>query len=210
MHHQDHRLFVKDTPSLLTQKVVDVVENSREKDVVREGREDHALFTLTLENEQSKSSDKAKRGVLPEAEVLPSRNQRSNTDKKRANWKSTCSKNPLPRKRRTATLKSADLKTFGEQTGEFRTKTGEKAMPKTPEKITGNIWDEIDFEPGDDVPLVMKPGGIASSKTRRAAARSRAALRRENAGKIGKGDGKSRRRPRGDARAPARGSNSRP
>ncbi|MEN6564343.1 MAG: DNA translocase FtsK, partial [Christensenella sp.] len=49
-----------------------------------------------------------------------------------------------------------ELKAFGEQTGGFRTKTGERAKPRQPEVVTSDIWNDMDFEPQDDVPLVVR------------------------------------------------------
>jgi S-DNA-T family DNA segregation ATPase FtsK/SpoIIIE len=45
---------------------------------------------------------------------------------------------------------------FGEQKGEFKTKTGERVKPAQPEVVKPDIWKDIDFEPGDDVPFNTK------------------------------------------------------
>jgi S-DNA-T family DNA segregation ATPase FtsK/SpoIIIE len=45
---------------------------------------------------------------------------------------------------------------FGEQKGEFKTKTGERVKPAQPELVKTDIWTDIDFEPGDDVPFNTK------------------------------------------------------
>lgn len=45
---------------------------------------------------------------------------------------------------------------FGEQKGEFRTKTGQRVVPHAPEIVKPDIWNDIDFEPEDDVPFAAK------------------------------------------------------
>ena len=156
---------LKDMSSLVTQKVVDAVENTREKEIVHESREERSMFTLTLEDEQLNQRTKSKRGALPEAEVLPSKNAKLKRGQKADELEIDLFEKPASSKKKiAATVKTSDLKAFGEQSGDFRTKSGEKVMPKTPEKIKSDIWDGIDFEPGDDVPLVMKPGGVSMPK----------------------------------------------
>lgn len=45
---------------------------------------------------------------------------------------------------------------FGEQRGEFRTKTGERVKPAQPEIVKPDMWNDIDFEPADDVSFTTK------------------------------------------------------
>ena len=45
---------------------------------------------------------------------------------------------------------------FGEQKGEFKTKTGERVVPHPPEIVSPDIWSGISFEPSDDVPFNSK------------------------------------------------------
>ncbi|NLI54690.1 MAG: DNA translocase FtsK [Clostridiales bacterium] len=150
---------IRDASDVLTQKVVDAVENTRERSVEREAREEKPLFTLTLEEEQPRLAGKAKRAALPEATVEPkktkSRRARPDDDLDIDLFE----KPAKPKKGKAALAKDGELSAFGEEKGGFVTKTGERAKTKTPEKIRSDIWDDLDFEPGDDVPLVVKPGG---------------------------------------------------
>ncbi len=151
---------LRDASNLLTQKVVDAVENTREKEVQRETRDDRSMFTLTLEGEQSAPAAKGKRGAASKAVVEPSVKAKARRGKSANEPVIDLFEKPSKiKKGKAAKTKSAELTDFGKQTGEFKTVTGELAKHKTPEKITSDIWDEIDFEPGDDVPLVVKPGG---------------------------------------------------
>ena len=45
---------------------------------------------------------------------------------------------------------------FSEQKGEFRTRTGERVKPAQPEIVKPDLWNDIDFEPDDDVPFATK------------------------------------------------------
>jgi len=154
---------LRDASDVLTQKVVDAVENTREKSVSGEAKESHPLFTLTLEDDAPAA--KGKRKTAPDAIVEPSAKSR----KKRGAIDpepeiDLFEKKPRSKKGQTAKVNSADLKAFGEQSGGFVTKTGQPAKAKAPEKVAVDIWDGIDFEPGDDVPLVVKGGANIPAK----------------------------------------------
>jgi hypothetical protein len=78
--------------------------------------------------------------------------------------KSTCLKSQESGQSANSPAKDADLKAFGEQKGEFVSKNGEKVKSTRPQKISGDILDEIDFEPIDDVPLVLAKNGAQIPK----------------------------------------------
>jgi S-DNA-T family DNA segregation ATPase FtsK/SpoIIIE len=161
---------VRDASEVLTAKVLAAVENSRDREPVdpvieRESRDDRKMFTLTLEDEKPKLSGKAKQAALPAAVVEPSPKARAK--------RSTLLEEPeidlfekteKPRKLKASPAKDADIKAFGELKGEFVTKTGEKVKSKKPEKRASDIWDEIDFEPQDDVSFVHGKNGAQIPK----------------------------------------------
>jgi S-DNA-T family DNA segregation ATPase FtsK/SpoIIIE len=155
---------LRDASEALTSKVLTAVENSRDKGIdsgiAREGRDDRPLFTLTLEEEQPKLTGKGKQAALPEAVVTPSAKAKT----KRAEIFEEpvidlFEKPSKSRKLKASPAKDADIKAFSEQKGEFVTKIGGKVKPTKPQRISGDMLDEIDFEPGDDVPLMMTRGG---------------------------------------------------
>ncbi|HML68996.1 MAG TPA: DNA translocase FtsK [Clostridia bacterium] len=160
---------LRDASEVLTQKVLTAMENSQERASERaieyESREERPMFTLTLEDEQSKAPGKGKKAALPEAVVPPSTKAKSQRveafDKPEIDLFEKPGKS---RKLKSSPAKDADLKAFGEQKGEFVTKNGEKARTKKPEKVNADIWDEIDFEPHDDVPLVLAKNGTPIPK----------------------------------------------
>ncbi len=155
---------LRDASETFSQKVIEAVENTRERDVVRESRDDRPMFTLTLDEETPATTSKSKRAALPEAEVVPSKKAKTKRSQDQSEPTIDLFEKPAAKKKNAALAKNSELKAFGEQSGEFKTKTGEKAKTKSPEKITSDIWDEIDFEPGDDVPLVVNKGGVTLPK----------------------------------------------
>ena len=160
---------LRDASDKFTEKVIAAVENTRDKDsgyaVEREGREERSLFTLTLDEEQPKLTGKGKQAALPEAVVTPS--VKSKAKRAEAIMEPEIDlfdKTDKPRKLKSSPAKDADIKAFGEQKGEFVRKSGEKGKPVKTQKFGGNVLDEIDFEPGDDVPLVLSKNGTPIPK----------------------------------------------
>ncbi len=134
---------IRDASDVMTQKIVDAVENTRDRTVVeRETREDRPMFTLTLEDEQPKTAKKPKRAQPVEEEI------------------DLFEKKPKTKKSKAASAKNGELSAFGEQKGGFATKTGEQAKPKAVEQVKSDIWDDFDFEPRDDVPFSDKSGKL--------------------------------------------------
>ncbi len=149
---------LKDASNLLTQKVVDAVENSRDKDVAYESRDDRQMFTLTLEDENPRLPAGGKRGTVPAASSsAKAKGKRTNAEPEPVI--DLFEKPTKSKKKNALSAKDAELKAFGEQSGEFHTKSGLKAQPKPVQKVTSDIWDDNDFEPGDDVPFAVKKGG---------------------------------------------------
>lgn len=151
---------LRDFSEQLTGKVLTAIESTRERDtesvIERESREDRPLFTLTLEDEKPKLSGKGKQAALPEAVVAPSAKARNKRAEAFAEPEIDLFEKPKKAgKLKNSPAKDADLKAFGEQKGEFVTKTGEKAKTLKPQKVSTDIWDDVDFEPQDDVPLVV-------------------------------------------------------
>ena len=161
---------LKDASEVLTSKVVTAIENTRDRDTVQdvyanEQRGDRSMFTLTLEDEKAKLPVKGKQAALPAAVVTPSAKSRSKrTDVFEEPAIDLFEKPKKAGKVKNSPAKDADLKAFGEQKGEFATKGGEKIKSTKPQKIGGDILDEIDFEPGDDVPLVLAKNGTPIPK----------------------------------------------
>ena len=160
---------LRDASEVLTSKVIAAVENTRdrseERATEREGRDERPMFTLTLEEEQRKLTGKGKQAALPAAVVAPSAKAKA----KRAEpieepVIDLFEKPDKSRKLKSSPAKDADLKAFGEQKGEFVTKNGEKIKATKPQKRMGDVLDEIDFEPGDDVPLVLARNGVPIPK----------------------------------------------
>ena len=161
---------LKDASEVLTNKVITAIENTRDRDTVHdvyasEPREDRGMFSLTLDDEKAKLPGKGKQAALPEAVVPPSGKSRS----KRAEVFEEpdidlFDKPKKAGKVKNSPAKDADLKAFGEQKGDFVTKGGEKVKLTKPQKISGDILDEIDFEPIDDVPLVLAKNGTSIPK----------------------------------------------
>ena len=161
---------LKDASETLTHKVLAAMENSRERSVEASVAEDgprdaRQMFTLTLEGEKAKPPAKGAKAALPEAIVPPSAKSKG----KRAEIPAEpvidlFEKTDKSRKLKSSPAKDADIKAFGEQKGEFVTKKGEKAKAHQPQKISGDLLDEIDFEPGDDVPLVLTKNGAPIPK----------------------------------------------
>jgi S-DNA-T family DNA segregation ATPase FtsK/SpoIIIE len=151
---------LRDFSEQFTGKVLAAIENTRERDaenaLERESRDERPLFTLTLDEEQPKLSGKGKKAALPEAVVAPSAKARSKRGETFLEPEIDLFEKPQKGgKLKNSPAKDADLKAFGEQTGEFVTKNGEKAKSRKPERVSPDIWDDVDFEPQDDVPLVV-------------------------------------------------------
>ncbi len=147
---------LRDASETLTHKVLAAMENSREKEservLERAEREERPLFTLTLEDEQP---SKGKKTALPEA----GKQKGKRADPQEEPEIDLFAKPKKGSRRKSARDEEAELRAFGQQSGEFLTKTGEKAKAKKPEKLDSDIWDTLDFEPGDDVPLVLAKNG---------------------------------------------------
>jgi len=151
---------LRDFSEQITGKVLTAIESTRERDtesvIERESREDRPLFTLTLEDEQPKLSGKGKQAALPEAVVAPSAKARNKRTETFVEPEIDLFEKPKKAgKIKNSPAKDADLKAFGEQKGEFVTKNGEKVKTLKPNKISNDIWADVDFEPQDDVPLVV-------------------------------------------------------
>ena len=149
---------IKDASDTLTTKVLSAMEHSREREAMSETeyetRNDRQMFTLTLEDEKAKPALKGGKAALPEAVVPASKKAQSKRAQARLEPEiDLFAKDEKPRKLKASPAKDADIKAFGEQSGAFVTKTGEKAKTKKPEKVSPDIWGEIDFEPVDDVPI---------------------------------------------------------
>ncbi len=65
-------------------------------------------------------------------------------------------KTPKSKQRPASKKPATEPVAFGEQKGEFKTKTGAQAKPRQPEVVTTDIWGNLDFEPEDDVPFSSK------------------------------------------------------
>ena len=151
---------LRDFSEQFTSKVLTAIENTRERDeenvIERESRDDRPMFTLTLDEEKPKLTGKGKQAALPDAVVAPSAKAR--TKRAEAFIEPEIDLFEKPKKAgklKNSPAKDADLKAFGEQKGEFVTKNGEKAKTIKPQKVSTDIWDDVDFEPQDDVPLVV-------------------------------------------------------
>ena len=160
---------LRDASEALTQKVLAAMENSQERASERateqESREERPLFTLTLEGEQQKPSGKGKKAALPEAVVPPSAKAKGKRAEAFEEPEIDLFEKPAKSgKWKSSPAKDADLKAFGEQRGEFVPKAGGKAGAKRPEKAGADNWDEIDFEPQDDVPLMLAKNGAPIPK----------------------------------------------
>ena len=154
---------LRDATNTFTEKVVTAMENSREPAIEGESRGGHKLFTVTLEDEAPQLPAKGKRASLPQAVVEPSAKARGKRSPLLEEEEPVIDLFEKPSKTKTkgktatvASATAAELKPFSAQKGDFQTNTGGKASPKKPQKITSDIWDEIDFEPADDVPAVVK------------------------------------------------------
>jgi len=127
---------VRDFSEKMSDTIINAVENSQEKrQTARE-----QLFTLDLDAEED--------------EEPPSRQKRLPAV--------TLDETPQKKKKRSKPkVKDAELQGFS---GEFHTKSGKPVQPKAPEPVTTDIWDDLDFEPGDDVPLVVEPAKKGAAK----------------------------------------------
>lgn len=157
---------LRDASDLLTQKVVTAMENSREPGIAGETRENHKLFTVTLEDDVPQLPAKSRRGALPEAIVEPSTKARGKRSPilEEEPVIDLFEKTPKSKVKTVASAKAAELRPFSAQKGEFQTNSGTKATLKRPQQISNDIWDDIDFEPADDVPPVVKTGGAKIPK----------------------------------------------
>ena len=162
---------LNDASEAFTTKVITAIENTRERDTVGddfvgEPREERSMFTHTMEDEKSRSNAKPKKTALSEAEVVPSAKPRA----KRADAFEEPVIDLFEKPKKTGRVvkfhaKDADLKAFGEQKGEFAAKGGEKIKPTHPIKIGSDVLEKIDFEPVDDVPLVLAKNGAQIPKS---------------------------------------------
>jgi S-DNA-T family DNA segregation ATPase FtsK/SpoIIIE len=126
---------VRDFSEKMSDTIINAVETSHEK---RQTAREQTL-TLDLEEEPEEPPSRPKRlpaVTLAEAEP-PKKKKREQ---------------PKPK------VKDAELQSFS---GEFQTKSGGRVKPKAPEPVKTDIFDDLDFEPGDDVPLV-----VASAKNK--------------------------------------------
>ena len=157
---------LRDASETLTQKVLTAMENSRERSVDEPAaeRESHQMFTLTLEDEKPKIPAKGAKAALPEAIVPPSKSKAKRADDFAEPEIDLFEKPAKSRKLKASPAKDADIKAFGELKGDFVTKTGEKSKTHKPEKVSTDIWSDIDFEPEDDVPLTPSRGGAQIPK----------------------------------------------
>ena len=162
---------LKDASETFTNKVITAIENTRDRDPVgfdyeSEPRDDRPMFTLTLDDEKAKPAAKSKKAALPEAEVVPSAKSRSKRTELFEEPEIDLFEKPKKSgKVKNSPAKDADLKAFGEQKGEFVSKGGEKMKPTRSQKLSSDVLDGIDFEPGDDVPLVLAKNGAAIPKS---------------------------------------------
>lgn len=162
-------LSLRDASEALTHKVLAAIERSREggdeANVAHEDRSDRSLFTLKLEDEQPKLAGKGKQAALPEAVVTPSSKAKTKHAAAMAEPEIDLFEKPKKNaKRKTAPAKEKDIVAFGAQKGEFLTKSGEKAKAHSPQKVNPDIWDDVDFEPEDDVPLLPVKKGVPIPK----------------------------------------------
>ena len=160
---------LRDASEVLTQKVLTAMEQSHARETTAateyESRSERGMFTLTLGDEAAKPAAKGAKAALPEAVVPVSKKAQSKRAQTLAEPEiDLFAKDDSPRKLKASPKKDADIKAFGEQKGEFVTKSGDKAKAKKPEKVRADIWDEIDFEPGDDVPLAPVKAGVQIPK----------------------------------------------
>jgi len=114
---------LRDFSEQFTGKVLAAIENTRERDMEnaleRESRDERPLFTLTLDEEQPKLSGKGKKAALPEAVVAPSAKARSKRGETFLEPEIDLFEKPKKGgKLKNSPAKDADLKAFGEQTGE--------------------------------------------------------------------------------------------
>ena len=157
---------LNDASEAFTGKVIAAIENTRDRDVIAddfesEPREERSMFTHTMGSEKAK----AKQAALAEAVVTPSAKSRAKQVEAFEEPEIDLFEKPKKAgKVKNSPAKDADLKAFGEQKGEFAAKGGEKVKPVKPQKISSDILDEIDFEPVDDVPLVLAKNGTQIPK----------------------------------------------
>ena len=154
---------LRDASNTFTEKVVAAMENSREPAAEGESRGGHKLFTVTLEDEEPLLPAKGKRASLPQAVVEPSAKAKGKRSPLLEEEEPVIDLFEKPAKSKSkgkaatvAGASAAELKPFSAQKGDFQTSSSGKTSPKKPQKVTGDIWDDIDFEPADDVPPVVK------------------------------------------------------
>ncbi len=61
------------------------------------------------------------------------------------------------KRRKTVAAAGTDSLDYAPFSGDLRTKTGEKPRRRKPEPVKTDIWDNVDFEPSDDVPFDVTP-----------------------------------------------------
>ena len=134
------------------------------------------MFTLTLEDESASVNTGKKKRLSSTEEILEmptvkSKAKRIANDEiievpaSKRNQKRTLQEEPVidlfekpakPKKKIPVPQPVVEPVAFGEQKGEFKTKTGQRVVPHAPEVVKPDIWNDIDFEPDDDVPFSAK------------------------------------------------------
>lgn len=146
----------------MSDRIVNAVERTQEVQAERTEPE-RPMFSLKLDEEDESVVKPGKKKSRPENELedddLFDDRKKKSKAKKTDLLPDILFDEPKPKKgaRKTKQTQS-ELQEFNAQTGGFRTKSGEQAKTKAPEVVTSDIWNDIDFEPSDDVPLVGKPG----------------------------------------------------
>ena len=130
---------LRDFGEKMSDTIINAVENSQEQ---RHNAKEQ-MFSLTLEDEQEPDEPQPRQKRLPAVtldDAVPKKK------KKRVKPKAG----------------DAELQAFS---GEFHTKSGDRVKPKAPQPVKTDIWDNLDFEPGDDVPLVVDAKKGPAKKT---------------------------------------------
>jgi S-DNA-T family DNA segregation ATPase FtsK/SpoIIIE len=160
---------LRDFSEKMSDRIVNAVEHSQETQTERVAS-DRPMFTLKLDGEAEPTTNPGKTKSRGKKESFPGdfAESPSGSPKKKTRAKKSEDllddffDDPKPKRgAKKAKPVSTELQEFNAQTGGFKTKTGERAKPKSPEIVTSDIWKDIDFEPADDVPLVGKPGKAA-------------------------------------------------
>ncbi len=123
---------VRDFGEKMSDTIITAVENSQEK---RQAAREQ-MFTIDLDAAEEEEPPVRQRR-LPAVTLAEVESPKKAKREK-----------PKPK------VKDAELQSFS---GDFQTKSGGRVKPKAPEPVKTDIWDDLDFEPGDDVPLVVDP-----------------------------------------------------